>query len=187
MRPASLRNAIVLTSAILLTALSANAAPTLPTADQVMTQAEASAAAQHKNILLDFGASWCGNCHLFEHFLADPAIKPIIDHSFVIARLDDGELPNDTHHANSPGAVALRAKLGGAKAGYPFILMLSPNGHPIVTSLRPDPATPGGNNVGYPALPVEIDWFMHMLQLSAPTLTPQQTATIQSWLKAHAS
>ncbi len=164
--------------------ITAHAAPE-QTADQILSQARATAAAEHKNVLLIFSASWCGPCHMFEHFIDDPANQPIIDQAFVVAHLDDGERPTDPKHHDTPGAVALRAKLGGAKAGYPFILMLTPEGHTLVTSLRPDPKTPGGSNIGYPAIPVEIDWFMHMLQTSAPTLTPQQTATLHSWLTAH--
>jgi hypothetical protein len=122
---------------------------------------------------------------MFEHFVADPTIAPIMNKAFVIERLDVGELPTDTRHHDTPGAVALRADLGGATAGYPYIIMLDPAGHPIVNSLRPDPKTPGGNNIGYPAIPIEIDWFMHMLQKAAPTLTPQDTAAIHTWLTAH--
>ena len=35
--------------------------------------------------------------------------------------------------------------------------------------------------------PAEIAWFMQMLQKSAPTLTPQDTATIHARLTAHGS
>jgi hypothetical protein len=152
-----------------------------------MSQAEAQAAAQHKNILLSFSASWCGPCHMFEHFVADPAIAPIMNKASGLTTLDVGEHPTDTRHHDTPGAVALRANLGGDTAGYPYLIMLDPTGKPIVNSLRPDPKTPGGNNIGYPAIPVEIDWFMHMLQKAAPQLTPQDTATIHTWLTAHGS
>jgi thiol-disulfide isomerase/thioredoxin len=156
-----------------------------PTADQIFSQARATAIAQHKNILLVFSASWCGPCHMFEHFLNDPSNKPVMNKAFVIETLDVGERPTDTRHHDTPGAVALRASLGGATAGYPYIIMLDSAGHPIINSLRPDPATPGGSNIGYPALPVEIAWFMQMLQKAAPNLTPQETATLHAWLTAH--
>ncbi|MGD0648826.1 MAG: thioredoxin family protein [Acidobacteriaceae bacterium] len=158
-----------------------------PTANDLLSQARATAATQHKNILLIFSASWCGPCHMFEHFLADPAIAPIMNKAFVLTTLDVGEHPTDTRHHDTPGAADLRASLGGATAGYPYLIMLPPAGHPIINSLRPDPTTPGGNNIGYPAIPAEIDWFMQMLQKSAPTLTPQDTATLHAWLTAHGS
>jgi thiol-disulfide isomerase/thioredoxin len=176
---------IALAAAIALTPF-AHAAPS-PNADQILSQTRATAAAQHKNILLIFSASWCGPCHMFQHFLDDPAIAPIMNKAFVITTLDVGELPTDTKHHDTPGAVDLRASLGGATAGYPYLIMLTPTGHSIINSLRPDPSAPAGGNIGYPSTHQEVDWFMQMLQKSAPTLTPQETATLHAWLTAHGS
>jgi len=157
-----------------------------PSAGEVMTQAKTRAAAEHKNILLTFSASWCGPCHMFEAFLNDSNIRPIMDKVFVTASLDVGERPNDTRHSDSPGAEDLRASLGGSEAGYPYIIMLDSSGKPIVDSFRPDPKDKSGkSSIGYPDSPPEIDWFMQMISKSAPTLTPKETATLQSWLKAH--
>ncbi len=163
------RRTFLPTALIAATLLLCTSAHAEPTADQILSQARATAAAQHKNILLIFSASWCGPCHMFEHFVADPAIAPIINKAFVIQTLDVGEHPTDTRHHDTPGAVDLRAKLGGATAGYPYLIMLDAAGHPIINSLRPDPTAPAGGNIGYPAVPAEIDWFMQMLQKSAPT------------------
>jgi thiol-disulfide isomerase/thioredoxin len=173
---------------LVLLATTVHAATALPSADEVLTQAKSQAAAQHKNILLTFSASWCGPCHMFEHFLADPTIRPIVEKAFVTATLDVGERPDDPRHSNSPGAEELRAHLGGSAAGYPYIIMLDPTGKPIVNSFRPDPKSKSGKaSIGYPDSPEEIDWFMQMLQKSAPSLNAQDTATINSWLKAHST
>jgi hypothetical protein len=75
------------------------------------------------------------------------------------------------------------ASLGGAESGIPFLVALTPAGKPIVDSLRPDNG--GKSNIGYPAIPVEIDWFMHMLEVAAPALTPTDRATVKQWLDAH--
>jgi thiol-disulfide isomerase/thioredoxin len=155
------------------------------TATDILSQARATATAQHKNVLLIFSASWCGPCHMFDHFINDPANKPIIDKAFIVETLDVGEHPTDTKHHDTPGAVALRASLGGDAAGYPYILMLDPAGHTLVNSLRPDPTAPAGGSIGYPSTAPEVAWFMHMLQVSAPTLTPSETATLHAWLAAH--
>jgi len=181
MRPNFLRTTLIAAALLLPTALHAE-----PTANDILAQARATAAAQHKNILLVFSASWCGPCHMFKHFLDDPAIAPIMNKAFVITTLDADEHPTDTKHHDTPGAVDLRASLGGsAGVGIPYIVILNPAGHPIINSLRPDPKAPAGGNIGYPAVPAEIDWFMQMLQKSAPTLTLQDTATIHAWLTAH--
>jgi thiol-disulfide isomerase/thioredoxin len=183
MRPTSLlRTALAAAALFLPITLHAE-----PTANDILSQARATAGAQHKNVLLIFSASWCGPCHMFARFLDDPAIAPIMNKAFVITTLDVGEQPTDTKHHDTPGAVALRASLGGDTAGYPYLIMLTPTGHPIINSLRPDPSAPAGGNIGYPAVPAEIDWFLQMLQKSAPTLTPQDTATIHTWLTAHGS
>jgi thioredoxin-related protein len=170
--------------ALIPTAAQAAVPETGATAADVMTATEHRAAAEHKNILLTFGASWCGNCRLFDKFLADPTIRPIIDKAFVLADLDTGEHASDTRHANIPGGEKIQNALGGKDAGYPYIVMLDPTGKLLAGSNRPaNLAHPG--NIGYPVAPWEIDWFLDMLKKSAPTLTPQDTATIRTWLTTH--
>jgi len=179
----------VLLSTVLFTTLAAVPALAAATdaganADAVMTQAKKKAAAEHKNILVTFGASWCGNCRLFDKFLADPEIRPIMEKLFVFTDLDTGEMANDTKHANIPGGVKLQAALGGKDAGYPYIAMVDPNGNLLASSIAPGSGSSGGN-IGYPFLPSEVDWFMEMLKKSAPSLSPQDAATIRNWLTAH--
>jgi hypothetical protein len=153
-------------------------------AEEVMAKVESQAAAEHKNILLSFSASWCVNCRLFDKFVADPAIHPILDKVFVFADLDTGELATDTHHANLPGGEKLLASLGGKDNGYPYIAMLDAKGNPIVNCLRPV-GNGRGENIGYPFVPNEVDWFMEMLKKAAPSLSAHDTATIRNWLTAH--
>lgn len=161
-------------------------ADTPPSAQDTMARVEATAQAEHKKILLSFGASWCGNCHLFNHFVRDPAIAPILDKAFVITEVITGERPNDTQHANSPGGQALESSLGGADAGWPYVVMLDAKGHRIADSWRPTKGNSRGANIGYPASPEEIAWFLEMLRKAAPQLSVQEITTIQTWLSAHA-
>ena len=173
----------VLLAALLLSAAPFAAGQSAPSAQEIMSRVEAKAVAEHKAILLDFGASWCGNCHLFERFLADPTIHPIIDKHFVTVTLITGEHPGDAKHANTPGGQAFEDSVGGKGTGWPYIVMLDASGKPLADSLRPTAS--GKSNIGYPDSPAEVDWFMQMLQKSAPSLSPQDTATVHAWLTAH--
>jgi thiol:disulfide interchange protein len=180
--------ALFLLVAALADAAGAQNQPVVPQDNQsgakdVLQQSEAAAAAQHKNVLLVFSASWCGPCRMFEELLQDPNTGTIIGKYFVIARLDVGEKPKDTRHSNTPGAEALLASLDGGRAGYPFIVFLDPSGKPIVNSLRPVKGHATGDNIGYPAVPVEIDWFMNMLHQGAPGLSSKEADMIQAWLQ----
>jgi hypothetical protein len=178
----------VLTAALIAAPALARSAAADPgaNADAVMTQIKRQAAAEHKNILLSFGASWCVNCRLFDKFLADPAIHPIMEKAFIWADLNTGERDGDQRHANIAGGQQLQASLGGKDSGYPFIVMLDASGKPIVDSIIPrDHRHPG--NIGYPVQPYEVDWFLEMLKRAAPSLTAKDTATIRDWLTRHGS
>jgi len=171
-----------LATVLLVTPTFAQSASTGATADEVMAQLKSEAATQHKNILLMFGASWCGNCHLFDRFLADPTIHPLMDKTFVFADLASGEQKNDKRHANIPGGPELQTSLGGGKAGFPYLVMLDASGAPLANSIAPKTG-----NIGYPDSAQEIDWFMEMLKKAAPSLSADEMKTVKKWLRAHST
>ncbi len=171
--------------ALLIVTASSVVAQKLPEADQVLAQAEATAAAQNKHILLVFGASWCKYCHQFDKFAASPEIRPIFEKNFVTAELSVDEEAGDKPYLNNPGGEQMMAKLGGdVNGGVPFIVFMDAKGQMIVNSLRPVVGQANGENVGYPATPEEIDWFMKMLRKSAVSLTDGEAQTVESWLSA---
>lgn len=172
-------------AAVLAAVLAAPAFAAPPeTADALFARAKAEAKTEHKNVLLVFSASWCGPCKLYERFLQDPKMKPIEEKAFVIQRIDVGEHKDDPMHANTPGGDTLRSALGAEQEpGFPWLVITDENGKPLVNSYR------GGDtngNVGYPAAPEEIDWYIEMLKLSAPSLSPDDLAATRTWLKKHA-
>ena len=159
-----------------------------PSAAEILQQAEAQAHAQHKNIMLDFGASWCINCKLYNRMIDDPSIGSILRRDFVFINMNTGERPRDRHHANTPGGVAFENSVGGMHAGWPFLVILSASGQPLIDSNRPDPKSRyGKSNIGYPAAPEEVDWFITMLRRSAPSLSQHDLDTVHAWLTAQAA
>jgi len=173
--------ATLLAFAALLVAPSLQAQP--ETAESLLARAKAEAKAQHKNIQLVFSASWCGPCKLYERFLQDPQMKRITEKAFVVQRFDVGERPGDSAHVDTPGAAALRSSLGATREpGFPFIVFADENGELIVNSNQDGEA---GHNVGYPALPAEIDWYVEMLKQGAPSLSPDDLSATRTWLQKH--
>lgn len=157
-----------------------------PSASAILQRAEAQARNEHKKILLEFGASWCVNCRLFDRFVADPQIHPVLSRAFVFIEMDTGEFSN-SKYADTPGGVAYEDSIGGKDAGFPFLAILDADGHVIVDSYRPAPGSRSGrDNIGYPVLPEEVNWFVEMLRRAAPQLTEQELATVRDWLTSHA-
>ncbi len=159
-----------------------------PNAAQVLKDAKAQAEQQHKLIFIVFSASWCGPCHQLDAFLDAPEIRQIVEKYFVLARLNVAEKAGKHPELESPGGEDLDVKFGGADekggvTGVPFLVFLDAKGELIVNSNRPVPGHPEGDNIGYPAEPYEIDWFMAMLKKAVPEMTLDESRTIESWLR----
>jgi thioredoxin-related protein len=163
--------------------MGAYAAEQRPTAERVLADAKSAAVEQHKDIFLVFGASWCQPCHEMEAFMADRKIRPILEKYFVIADLSVEEEHGKHPELNSPGAEKLVEDFGGKDGGVPFIVFLDEQGKLLINSNRPPLGKDKGGNVGYPAAPEEIDWFMQMLRKTLPTLAESDGRTIEAWLR----
>jgi thiol-disulfide isomerase/thioredoxin len=147
-----------------------------PTVDQVLVSAKEKAAAEHKAIFVHFGASWCGWCRRLDAFLERPDIKPVFEKYFIPVKLVVQE--NDKNKAlENAGADALLKKVGGP-SGLPFSAFLDAKGVMIVNSKR------DGQNIGYPAQPAEIDFFVQMMKKAAPTMSPDDLKTIETALRS---
>lgn len=115
--------------------------------------------------------------------MEDGKIRPILEKYFVMASLSIEEEHGKHPELNTPGGEKLVADFGGQDAGVPFIVILDEQGQLLVNSNRPVKGKPNGENVGYPALPVEIDWFIQMLRKTVPSLTEPDAHTIENWLR----
>jgi thiol:disulfide interchange protein DsbD len=84
-------------------------------------QAFAMAKAQHKGVMIDFGATWCNPCRELEHTFADPDVFTAINDNFIPLRFDvsDDNAKND----------ALKSKYDAGN--LPAVRYLTADGKPL--------------------------------------------------------
>ena len=90
----------------------------------------------------------------------------------------------DKKATENPGGDQLMADLNGEGQGLPFFAFVDAKGKMVVNSRRPTDTDKVGSNIGHPAKPEEIAWFMEMLKRAAPKMTNNERATLEKWLKA---
>jgi thioredoxin-related protein len=151
-----------------------------PVSDMMM-DAQKTAKAQGKSVMVVFHASWCGWCKKFEAFMAMPEFKPLFDKSFVIVRVDVLESP-DKKNLENPGGDEILKALGGDNQGIPYFAVVDANGKALVDSRRIDPKTKEGHNIGHPAAPEEVEHFMNMLKKTTK-LSATELGSIETFLK----
>lgn len=163
--------------AFLFCTLTASAEP--PSADQILSQAEGKATAEHKVIFVHFGASWCPWCRRLDAFLNQPNTKPAFEKYFVPIKIVVQENEKNKALENS-GGDALLKKLGGP-AGLPYSAFLDAHCGLIVNSILPS-SMGGEGNIGFPVKPQEVDWFVKMMRTAAPQMSADDVQTIQTEL-----
>jgi phosphoribosylaminoimidazole carboxylase (NCAIR synthetase) len=85
---------------------------------------------------------------------------------------------NESKFTDDPGAKELEKRLGGP-SGLPFFAFVDNQGKLIVNSLAPKTG-----NIGHPAEPHEIDYFLEMVKKAAPRMTSEELATLEKPLRA---
>jgi thioredoxin-related protein len=161
---------------IAVSSLASLAKPEPPTTEQVLKDAYAQAAKQHKKVMILFHASWCGWCKKMDASLNDPAIKKSFDDNYVITWLTVLETTPEMKKNENPGAMDLMTKYHGEKAGLPFFLIMDAKGKLLADSyIRPAGAsmdTPG-DNTGCPASEKEVNYFSDILKATSNIKEPQ--------------
>jgi thiol-disulfide isomerase/thioredoxin len=151
-------------------------------AEQIVARAVRQAQAEHKNVLVKFGASWCGWCHRFDRFLESPEpAGRLMRDNFIVVPLTVLEAPNKKV-LETPGGNELDAAMGGRNAGLPFFYFLDQQGAKIGDSNLVPATGSMGSNVGHPDTPQEVAAFVTLLARVAPHMTGQDRETIGRFL-----
>lgn len=151
--------------------------PTPAPASDVVEAAVRRAAREDKVVLIEFGASWCVWCRSFDAFVKAPDTGPIIAANYVVTNLTVHEHDDKTSLEN-PGGAALMDAWGGANSGLPFYVFVDRTGKKLADSN----VMPNGENIGFPAVPGEIQAFLGLIDRTAPHLTPPARTTIEAYL-----
>ena len=136
-------------------------------AEKVLAEGLAQAKRESKRVLLHVGTPWCGWCHVLDRFLGQNS--SLFDVDFVDVKID---LERMTNAEKVVGR--LRTSDSG---GVPWMAILDSDGKTLVTSDGPS------GNIGYPAKPEEIRYFMYMLRTTIKRTTPDQLVAIEKKLQ----
>jgi thioredoxin 1 len=89
-------------------------------AKEEIAKTTASAAKQHKRILLVFGGNWCIDCHVLDNAFHQPRIAPLLNANFLVVHVDVGEYTKNLDLAEKYHI--------DLKKGVPSIAVLDSNG-----------------------------------------------------------
>lgn len=147
----------------------------VPTAKEVLDTAYLQAAAENKNILLIFRASWCGWCRKMDNALNNVACKKFFDDNYVITHLTVLESGSEKDKENK-GADELLKQYKALESGIPFWAVLDKQGNMLRNSFLKN-ADGSLSNIGCPASESEVAAFTQIIKASS-ALTDKELATI---------
>jgi thioredoxin 1 len=121
----TLGRSLILVVALVAVAAPANAASEniydeKANAREMISAAVTEAARSHKNIVLDFGANWCGDCHALDAEMRKPEIASLIEKNYVVVHVDVGRYDKNLDLARKYGVPL--------KKGIPALAVLDPHG-----------------------------------------------------------
>lgn len=89
-------------------------------ARQAIENAIHQATASHKNIVLDFGANWCLDCHILDEQMHQGQLAEIVKKNFVVVHISVGRYDRNLDLAKQYGVPLHK--------GIPALAVLSPDG-----------------------------------------------------------
>jgi len=89
-------------------------------AHKLINAAITEAARSHKNIVLDFGANWCGDCHALDAEMRKPELASLVGRNYVVVHVDVGRFDKNVDVARKYGVPL--------KKGIPALAVLDPRG-----------------------------------------------------------
>lgn len=151
-------------------------------AEEIISKAKTEAAKSNKNVFIIFHASWCVWCHRMDSAMNTPTLKPFFDNNYVIRHLTIDE-SKDKKNLENPGADAIRTKYHGDNSGIPYWFILDKNGKLLGDSRLTDSNGKPGGNVGCPAKPEEVDYFINLIGKTSKLNKEQLELIRQRFLK----
>jgi len=95
-------------------------------AHKLISAAVSEAARSRKNIVLDFGANWCGDCHALDAEMRKPELASLIEKNYVVVHVDVGRFDKNLDLAKSYG--------NPIKKGIPAAVLLTPDNQVLYAS-----------------------------------------------------
>ena len=87
----------------------------------------ATASREHKNVILDFGANWCGDCQVLNIYFHDPSNAGVLNANYVLVDVNVGEYDKNLDVAQKYDVPL--------KKGVPALVVLDGQGH-VLTAQR---------------------------------------------------
>ncbi len=94
--------------------------PEFADAHAQIQQALATAAKEHKRVILDFGGNWCGDCQVLDIYFHDDKNLSLLQSNFVLVHIDIGHMDRNTDIAEKYGVPLSK--------GVPALAVLSDRG-----------------------------------------------------------
>jgi thiol-disulfide isomerase/thioredoxin len=94
-------------------------------ADRAVDAARASAAAQHKLLLIDLGGNWCPDCRILAGTMALPEVRAFVEAHYVVVAVDVGRFDRNLQ---IPARYGVKRRL----EGVPAVLIVDPRSDRLV-------------------------------------------------------